>query len=81
MEVVVYGIRFADGSVYVGMSADLPRRLQEHARRQSPSTRRMLGDFQLLYSKAFTSYTEARRHEKFMKSGAGRKLLQSSVTA
>ena len=80
MEVVVYALEFADGALYVGITKDLDRRLVEHRRRQSPSTRRHLGEFRVRYTRSFASYGEARRHEKFLKSGAGRRELKS-ITA
>jgi putative endonuclease len=72
----VYAIRFGDGIIYVGLTKDLDRRMAEHRRRQCPSTRRFKGAFSLVYTKPFETCLEARRHEKFMKSGAGRRLLK-----
>ena len=74
--ITIYALKFASGEVYVGMTKDLTRRMEEHRRRQSPSTRRFQGEFELIYQKHFTDYLQARRHEKFMKSGAGRTLLK-----
>jgi putative endonuclease len=73
--VTVYALRFEGGELYVGLTDDLARRVQEHRRRQSPSTRRFVGEFELIYQKPFPGYAQARSHEKFLKSGAGRKLL------
>jgi predicted GIY-YIG superfamily endonuclease len=73
--VTVYALRFDSGSIYVGMTKDLDRRLEEHGRRQSPSTRKLAGDFEVIYQQRFTDYVQARRHEKYLKSGGGRKLL------
>jgi putative endonuclease len=75
-----YVVQFEGGHCYVGLSKDLGRRLEEHARRQSPSTRRFAGTPRLIYQKEFSSYVEARSHEKFLKSGAGRRLLESVRT-
>jgi len=72
----VYAIRFEDGAVYVGLTKDIDRRMSEHRRRQSPSTRRFQGGFSLIYQQAFASYPEARRHERYMKSGGGRRTLK-----
>ena len=74
-KVVVYALRSETGQLYVGLTKNLLRRLSEHARRQSPSTRRLRGELELIYSREFSSYAEARRHEKYLKSGAGRKFL------
>jgi putative endonuclease len=76
-EIWVYAIRFDDGVIYVGMTNDLTRRMAEHKRRQSPSTRKLSGEFGVIYQKSFPDYAQARAHEKYMKSGAGRRFLQS----
>ena len=77
--IVVYALQFEGGEIYVGMTGDLDRRLREHERRQSPSTRRLAGKFTVIYHKAFPDYASARRHEKFLKSGAGRAQLGLSI--
>ncbi len=76
--ITVYALRFDSGQTYVGLTKDLNRRLQEHRRRQSPSTRRFHGSFQLIYTKAFPTYPEARSHETYLKSGPGRQFLKSA---
>ncbi len=37
MTIIVYALRFPGGETYVGLTKDLPRRLEEHRRRQSPA--------------------------------------------
>jgi putative endonuclease len=78
--VCVYALRFADETIYVGLTKDLSRRQEEHRRRQSPSTLRFNGEFRLIYHKWFSSYADARRHEKYLKSGRGRQFLKSVRT-
>jgi predicted GIY-YIG superfamily endonuclease len=68
--VQVYVIEFECGSLYVGLTRNLPRRMEEHQRRQSPSTRRFPGGFKLIYPRAFESYAQARQHEKLLKARA-----------
>ena len=75
--VTVYALRFETGPIYIGLTKDLPRRLEEHRRRQSPSLKRCQGDFTVIYQKSFPDYRTARSHETFLKSGAGRRLLTS----
>ena len=75
-KVVVYAVRSETGQIYVGLTKDLPRRLSEHSRRQSPSTRRLQGKLELIYEREFSTYPEARQHEKYLKSGAGRNFLK-----
>ena len=70
----VYVLRGASGKRYVGITNDLPRRLREHASRNTKAGQ-MLGDFALIYSEEYPGYTAARHREKFLKSGQGRKWL------
>ncbi|MPN45506.1 hypothetical protein SDC9_193073 [bioreactor metagenome] len=78
--VTVYAIKFESGETYVGMTEDVDRRFTEHSRRQSPSTKKFGGSFKLIYSKEFPDYVEARRHEKYLKSGSGRTFLKGVST-
>jgi putative endonuclease len=79
--VVVYALEFSDGTIYVGLSDDLLQRLKDHRRRKSPSTKRFVGDFQVVYQKTFPNHRAARCHEKYLKSGAGRKFLRQTIMA
>jgi putative endonuclease len=75
-----YALQFEDGTIYVGLTKNLKRRMEEHRRRQSPSTRRFTGAFRMIYQNALPTYPEARSHEKYLKSGPGRLFLQSVGT-
>ena len=75
--VFVYVLQFEAGEIYVGMTKDLPRRLLEHSRRQSPSTKRFQGTFRVLHTEPFPDYQSARSREIYLKSGAGRAWLKS----
>jgi len=57
------------------MTQDVPQRMVEHARRQTRSTKRFTGALGLIYRKEFKDHASARRHEKYLKSGSGRKGL------
>ena len=76
--ITVYALEFEGEEIYVGMTDCLERRLPEHERRQGPSTKRFEGSFRVVYTKAFPNYKAARSHEKFLKSGAGRKQLAAA---
>jgi putative endonuclease len=78
MAVTVYALRFESEQIYVGMTSDPSRRFEEHRRRQSPSTRRFAGEFEMIYSREFPNHAQARSHEKYLKSGAGRRALIAS---
>jgi len=62
--------------IYVGMTNDLERRLSEHKRGQSKYTKKFI-DFILIYKEEFDSYINARKKEKYLKSGCGKEFLKS----
>jgi len=73
--VTLYVLRsLVKGKRYVGLTNDLDRRMAEHRRRNSRAGQQ-LGEFNLLYSEEFDNYDEARRREKYLKSGHGRAWL------
>lgn len=61
---------------YVEITSNLADRLRRHNRRATPSTKPYI-PFNLIYSEEFPNYTEARKREKFLKSGVGRKFLDT----
>ena len=75
-KVFVYVLQSSSSQLYVGLTKDFERRLGEHARRQSPSTKRLAGDLTPILLREFPSYAEARRFEIYLKSGAGRRWLR-----
>ena len=78
--VIVYALKSETGQIYVGITKDPERRFEEHLRRQSPSTKKLIGNLSHIYSQKFASYKEARVHEKYLKSGAGRAFLKGITT-
>ena len=66
------------GKHYVGITNNLPRRLQEHA---SVATKggQVIGGFELIHTEEFADYPSAREHEKFLKSGQGRKWIKENI--
>jgi putative endonuclease len=62
------------GMRYIGITNNLPRRLKEHHHHNSKGGQ-LLGDFFVLHKETFNDYTSARKREKFLKSGQGRKWL------
>jgi putative endonuclease len=63
-----------DGKRYIGMTADLRRRFQEHKTGKNFATvsRRPLS---LIYYEAGRSYVDAKNREKYFKTTAGRRSL------
>ena len=73
--ITVYVIQSLDsGKRYVGMTRDLEQRLEDHRLKQSKGGQQ-LGAFKLIYTEAFEDYAEARKREKYLKSGTGREWL------
>jgi putative endonuclease len=73
----VYAIKSnKDGRVYIGLSADPEKRLVEHNRGDTKSTKGYRPWF-LIYKKLAGSRSEARDEEKRLKSGYGREFLKS----
>ena len=72
--VTLYVLKGKSGKRYVGITNDLSRRIMEHRSRNS-KVGRLLRDFIMLHTEEFPNYQEARKKEKFLKSGQGRKWL------
>jgi len=66
------------GKHYIGITNNLDRRLQEH---KSGSTKggQVIGDFKLMHTEEFSDYSSARKREKFLKSGQGRKWFRENI--
>jgi len=59
---------------YIGSSKDIDRRIREHNLGKSKFTKSGI-PWRLIYRESYQTYSEARKRELFLKSGAGRKLL------
>ena len=72
----VYVLRsHKNGRLYTGSTDRLEERLREHARGKTAYTRDA-GPFELVYSEDAADRLEARRRERFLKSGQGREELK-----
>lgn len=58
------------GKFYIGSTNCLQRRLEEHNRGQTKSTRRK-GEWKVIYKEEFKTNIEAKRREKMIKSYKG----------
>jgi putative endonuclease len=65
--------------IYVGLTQNLDRRLDEHNGGRNKSTK-PYRPFKLIYSEKFDTRLEARRREKFLKGGSGKEFLKSLKT-
>ena len=73
----IYALCFESGRIYVGMTSDLDRRIKEHERGKTRSTKDR-GKFTVKAIETCTDRVHARQREKFWKSGRGRELLKYS---
>jgi putative endonuclease len=60
------------------MTNDLARRLKEHNNSENKSTK-AYAPFKLIYSEQFPTRIDARKKEKYLKSGIGKEFLKSLV--
>jgi putative endonuclease len=65
-----------DGKFYVGMTSNVERRLNEHNSGKSISTR-YRRPFVLIYREQFATRRDARKREKYLKSGPGHEYLRA----
>ena len=72
--ITLYVLKGKTGKRYVGITNDLPRRINEHRLKKSKSGQ-LLDEFLILHTEGFPDYNTARKREKFLKSGQGRKWL------
>ncbi|OGU27009.1 MAG: endonuclease [Ignavibacteria bacterium GWA2_35_9] len=62
--------------IYVGLTNNLIRRLEEHNKGYNKTTK-AYKPFKLIYSEKFSERIEARKVEKYLKSGSGKEFLKS----
>jgi putative endonuclease len=66
----------SSGRFYVGSTDDLERRLAEHHRGHTPSTRGR-GPWKLVYSEPFETLIQARRREMEIKNWKSARMIQA----
>ena len=75
----VYAIKSErDGRIYVGMSKNPVKRVNEHNSSDTKSTR-AYRPWKLIYGKEMPNRVEACKEEKRLKSGSGREFLKSLI--
>ncbi|MBT8349914.1 MAG: GIY-YIG nuclease family protein [Deltaproteobacteria bacterium] len=72
--ITLYVLKGENDKRYIGITNDLSRRLKEHFSKRSKGSE-VLGQFVVLHTEEYTDYKSARKREKFLKSGQGRKWL------
>ena len=63
------------GRHYVGLTNDIYRRLEEHNKGKTKSTR-FYSPWRILFKENYKSRIEARNREKYLKSGVGREFIK-----
>ena len=65
-----------DGRLYKGLTDNLVKRVKQHNNGENKSTKGFL-PWTLVHHEAFITREEARKREKYFKSGAGREFLNA----
>jgi putative endonuclease len=77
----VYALKSeVDKRLYVGMSADIVKRFEYHNKGKVFSTKRYK-PWILVYSEKVGSRIEARKREKYLKSGCGKEFIKKHIPA
>ena len=75
----VYVLRStSDDGLYIGYSANLRKRLQQHAQGDSFATS-YRGPWKLIYYEAYLERDDALGRERYLKSGSGRKFVKTQL--
>ncbi len=64
--------------IYIGLSNNLDRRLKEHQEGLNKTTK-PYRPFDLIYTENFESRVEARKREKYLKSGIGKEWIKAKL--
>jgi len=80
MKYIVYILQADDGRLYKGMTNNLARRLAEHRRGKTKTTRNMK-NIRIVYTEEYTNRADARKREKYFKSATGRRFLKRTLGA
>jgi len=73
----VYALKSVNRNyIYVGLTNNVERRLNEHNKGYNKTTKPYL-PFVLIYSESFETRSQARFKEKYLKGGSGKKFLKS----
>lgn len=67
-----------NNSWYIGYSADLKKRFLSHNKGENQATRDKK-PWRLIYYEAYIDKIDAKKREKFLKSGSGRKFLKKHL--
>jgi len=71
----VYVLKMSNGKLYTGFSGNLRRRIEEHRRGDSKSTKPYL-PVRLIFYEAYCIKEDALRREKYLKTDKGKKTIR-----
>jgi putative endonuclease len=75
----LYILKLSDGSLYTGFTSDLKRRYPEHVNGGVKSTKHKR-PLSLIYYEAYLSEVDARKRERYLKSGGNaKKVLRDQI--
>lgn len=79
MKYFVYILKsLKDEGLYIGITNDINRRLYEHNLGYKGSTKSRT-PFKFIYSEEYSNRVEARKREKYLKSGSGREFIKLHI--
>ena len=74
MDYYVYILKFDNGTFYKGITNNLEKRLKQHISKQRKNKK--VKNFKLVHVEIYNNRNDARKMEKFFKSGFGREILK-----
>ena len=78
MAYIIYAIQSSvDNRIYVGFTDNLDRRINEHNQGKTKSTKGFR-PWLLIYNETVETREEARKREKYLKSGCGKEFLKNN---
>ena len=72
-----YAILCDDGSIYKGHTDNITRRLNEHKIGRGAEHTKRHKPVKIIFTKEFSTQSEAVAYEKYLKTGSGREMLKS----
>jgi putative endonuclease len=75
---VLYSLKH--NRTYTGLTIDVPKRLRQHNLKQNKSTK-VYAPWKLIHQEEFQTRIEARKREKYLKSGIGREFVKTLLNS
>ncbi|MEI8096743.1 MAG: GIY-YIG nuclease family protein [Candidatus Moraniibacteriota bacterium] len=71
----VYVLQDKDNKLYKGVTGNIQRRLSEHLKGKTKTTRQMV-NIKIVYTEEYETFDLARKREVYLKTAAGRRFLK-----